>query len=166
MLYRDRISSHVKHMKQTISKEHHCQISQEHNKFYRGMTLISIEGLEALSQKTRRLLGGVAQILIYLRLSTCPADVELFVRPKSEQFPLEQRVSLQAQLSSHWKIKYSIEIQLFTAWSRHARPLQRSITVKFLESPILALQGSTAPFCTIGMISSIASFAPFGDRHH
>ena len=36
---------------------------------------------------------------------------------KSQQSPLEQRVSLQAQLSSHWKIKCSIEIQFFTAWA-------------------------------------------------
>jgi len=30
--------------------------------------------------------------------------------------PLQQRVSLQAQLSSHRKIKCSIEIQFFTTW--------------------------------------------------
>ena len=47
-------------------------------------------------------------------------DVGLFVRPKSQQFPLEQRISLQAQLSSQWKTKCSIEIQLFTARGRHA----------------------------------------------
>ena len=59
------------------------------------------EGLRAPSQKTS-LLGGVAQILINSRpLSPRLADVGLFVRPKSQQSPFEQRVSLQAQLSSH-----------------------------------------------------------------
>ena len=127
------------------------------------------EGLGTPSQKTS-LLGGVAQILINPRPSPRLADVGLFVRPKSQQSPLEQRVSpLQAQLSSHRKIKCSIEIQLFTAWeggtpyvktncSRSLlytacpapRPLQRSTTAKFLESQTLASQGLIAPFAPVG----------------
>ena len=51
-----------------------------------------VEGLGAPSQKTS-LLGGVAQILINPRPSPRLADVGLFVLPKSQQSPLEQRVS-------------------------------------------------------------------------
>jgi len=50
------------------------------------MALIPIEGLGAPSQKTS-LLGGVAQILIYLRPSPRLADVGLFVRLKSQHTP-------------------------------------------------------------------------------
>ena len=76
---------------------------------------IESEGPGAPSQKTS-LLGGVVQILIFPRSSPRLADVGLFVRPKSQQSPLEQRVSLQAQLSSRShvpsrsQIKCSIEI--------------------------------------------------------
>jgi len=96
------------------------------------------------------------------------------VRPKFQQFSLKQRVSRQAQLSSHWKIKCSIKIQLFTAWGRShltwstscsrpllyttweaTCPLQRSTATKFLESPTLVSQGPTAPFVPLGWASSL-----------
>jgi len=108
-----------------------------------------------------------------------------FVRTKSKQSPLEQRVSLQAQLFSHQKIKCSIGITnlhcvgktrltwstnctwplLYTAWVS-ACPLQRSITAKFFESRILASHRPIAPFCAIVVIRPIVPFAPLGDRHH
>ena len=44
------------------------------------MALISIEGLGAPSKKTS-LLGGVAQILIYPRSSSCLADVDYLFDP-------------------------------------------------------------------------------------
>ena len=91
--------------------------------------------------------------------SSCLADVGLFVRPKSQQSPSNKESSYKLKLSSQWKTKYSIEIQLFTVWGRHANcsrphlytvweaayPLQRSITAKYLTSQI-ALQGPIALF--------------------
>jgi len=55
-----------------------------------------------LSQKTS-VLSGVIQILVYLRLSPCLADVGLFVRHPTQQTSLEQRVSLLSHPSSHLK---------------------------------------------------------------
>jgi len=67
-------------------------------------------------------------------ISKTIADVGLFVRPKSQQFSLEQRVSLQAQLSSHWKIKCSIEIQFF--WTTCLRPLGKGERVLLIQQLI------------------------------
>ena len=66
-----------------IERSTTSNITHTHDKV-RGMALIPIEGLGASSQKTS-LLGGVAQILIYPRPSSCLADVGLFVRSKSQQ---------------------------------------------------------------------------------
>ena len=84
--------------------------------------------------------------------------------------PFEQRVSLQAQLSSHWKFKCSIEIQFFhrvggaqITWSTNCSAMHT--TAKFSRAQ-QALQGPTAPFLAIWVIRLIASFASLGDRHH
>ena len=135
------------------------------------MTLIPLEVLGAPSQKTS-LLGGVVQILIFPRPSPRLADVGLFVRPKSQQSPLEQRVSLQAQLSSHRKIKCSIEIQLFTAWGdgtpyvkyhqlQSVTPLHRVVAgtpiakehhCQISREPNINFTGAYCAFCAIGGI--------------
>ena len=103
----------------------------------------------------------------------------------STQIPTSNKESpLQAQLSSHWKIKCSIEIQLFTAWGcntpyvkvpiavshsstpRNRRaPITRSTTAKFLESPTLVSQGLIAPFCASGVGMPIAPLCHWGDLH-
>ena len=51
-----------------------------------------------LHPKRLAFLGGVAQILINPRSSPRLADVGLFVRPKSQQSPLNKESPLQAQL--------------------------------------------------------------------
>ena len=73
------------------------------------------EGLGAPSQKTS-LLGGVVQILIYLRPSPCLADVGLFVRPKNPNNPpLEQRVSLASSTIFTLKNQMLHRDHIFTA---------------------------------------------------
>ena len=59
-----------------------------------------LKGFGAPSQKTR-LLGGVAQILIYPRPSSCLADVRLFVRTNpntSESWVIDSGASFHATL--------------------------------------------------------------------
>ena len=128
------------------------------------MALIPLEGFGAPFQKT----CPNSYILKTIHTSSQCGTI---CSTQIPTIPLEQRVSLQAQLSSHWKIKCSIETQLFTSWEPHAlcevptavghsstprnrrAPITRSTTVKFLQSPRLASQG---PYCAI---------APLGDLH-
>ena len=90
--------------------------------------------------------------------------------PNPNSPPLEQRVSPTSCVGAArlmWSTNCSWSL-LYTAWQTtwHAgahwkgaplyrvtcvRPLERSTTVKFLESPTLASQGPVAPFCAIGI---------------
>ena len=134
------------------------------------MALIPIEELGTPSQKTS-LLGRVAQVLINPRPSPRLADVGLFVRPKSQQPPLEQRVSSPCKLNylrtgrSNAPSRYPT---LHCVGGRHALcevptavgHSSTRTTAKFLESQTLASQGPIAPvgwagplrLCVIGGI--------------
>ena len=54
-------------------------------------------------QKTS-ILGGVAQIFIYSRLSSCLADVRLFIRPKYQQYQTEHHPQTLCQIHSKFKM--------------------------------------------------------------
>ena len=124
------------------------------------MALIPLEGLGAPPQKTS-LLGGVAQILIYPRPSPRLADVGLFVRPKSQQFPprtksfpcklnyLHTRRSNPPSRSNSslresrtpYVLQSVTPLHCMTDRVTCVRPVERSTTAKFLESPTLTSQG-------------------------
>jgi len=59
--------------------------------------------------------------------------------PNPNNPPSNKESPLQAQLSSHWKIKCSIEIQLFTAWEPHA----------LCEVPTAVSHSSIQPLCEV-----------------
>ena len=95
--------------------------------------------------------------------------------PNPNNPPLEQRVSLQAQLSSHRKIKCSIEIQLFTAWGDGtpyvkyqlqsvtplhrvggSTPIAKEHHCQISREPNISFTGAYAPFCASGVARLIA----------
>ena len=167
--------------------------------------LVVFEELGAPSQKTS-LLGRVTQILIYSRPSPRLADVGLFVRPKSQQFPPRTK-SFPCKLNylhtgrsnapsrsnsslCESRTPYALHTGRSNAPSRSnsslresrtpyvlqsvtplhrmtdrvtcVRPLERSTTAKFLESPTLTSQGPIAPFCANGVGKPIAPLRHWG----
>jgi len=147
--------------------------------------LVSVEGRGAPSQKTS-LLGGVAQILIYpTKIIPTSSRCGTIFSTQIPTIPLKQRVSpyklnylhtgrSNAPLRSNfslrgkaarlmWSTNCSRSL-LYTAWEA-ARPLQKSTTVKFFESPTLASQEPIAPFCAIGVIKPITLLRHWEDLH-
>ena len=129
-----------------------------------------VYGLEAPYQKTS-FLGRTVQILIYPLSSPCLADVGLFVRHPTKQFPSNKESSCKLIFLYTWKTICSIDITtLHRAAGKHALcevqivvyyfsslrggrtrlTWSRSITAKSLRAQ-LASQGSTPSFAFWGI---------------
>ena len=138
------------------------------------MALIPLEGLGAPSQKTS-LLGGVAQILIYLRSSPRLADVRPFVRSKSQHsIPKRRNIKEIKIKDKHTNIAYFTPARgpIFMSISEVQSPLRISASngrTEQLELSSLALHivlftDLENLFLTVDLIFSLAIMVSWGPR--
>ena len=76
----------------------------------------SLRDLGHLSQKVN-LFGGVAQILIYSRVSPCLADVGLFVRHLTQQFSSNKELLSIVRTNSPISVRFGDDLRYINVWT-------------------------------------------------